>query len=114
MRTDSLVVRNSFLHHNCGAGLWLDINNINYTLENNRIEDNVREGIAIEISYKGVIRNNTVRRNGNATDPYRGNGWLWDAGIGIHASPDVEIYGNTVEGNFNGIVAIQQNRGAAR
>jgi parallel beta-helix repeat protein len=113
VRTDSLVVRNSFVHHNCGVGLWLDINNINYTLENNRVEDNVRDGIAIEISYRGVIRNNTVRRNGNATDPYRGQNWLWDAGIGIHASSDVEIYGNTVEDNFNGIVAIQQNRGSA-
>jgi len=112
VRTDSLVVRNSFVHHNCGVGLWVDMDNINWTLENNRIEDNVRDGIAIEISYKGVIRNNTVRRNGNATDPYRVQNWLWDAGIGVQGSPNVEVYGNTVEGNFNGIVAIQQNRGS--
>ena len=57
-----------------------------------------------------MIRNNTVRRNGWPTDPYRANGWLWDAGIGIHASPDVEVYGNTLNENFNGIVAIQQPR----
>jgi parallel beta-helix repeat protein len=110
VKTDSLVVRNSFFHNNCGVGLWLDIENINYTLENNRVEDNVREGICIEVSYKGVIRNNSVSRNGWPNDPYRPNGWLWDAGIGIHASPDVEVYGNTLNENFQGIVIIQQPR----
>jgi len=109
--TDSLIVRNSFFHHNCGPGLWLDTDNINYVLENNRVEDNTREGIVSEISYKGVIRNNAVRRNGWRTDPFRAKGWGWDAGIGIHASSDVEVYGNTVEDNFNVIIAIQQNRG---
>jgi parallel beta-helix repeat protein len=113
VKTDSLVVRNSFFHHNCGVGLWLDIDNINALLENNRVEDNVREGFCIEISFKTVIRNNMVRRNGWPTDPYRANGWLWDAGIGVHASSDVEIYGNTLDENFNGIVAIQQPRGTA-
>ena len=110
--TDSLVVRNSFFHHNCGVGLWLDIDNINYVLENNRVEDNVREGICVEISYAGVIRNNQVARNGWPTDPYRGNGWGWDAGIGVHASPNVEVYGNTLTENFNGIVGLQQARGS--
>jgi hypothetical protein len=31
-------------------------------------------------------------------------------GIGIHAWPNVEVYGNTVSGNYAGIVAIEQNR----
>jgi parallel beta-helix repeat protein len=113
VKTDSLVVRNSFFHHNCGVGLWLDINNINALLEGNRVEDNVREGIAVEVSYKTIIRNNTVARNGWPTDPHRGNGWAWDAGIGVHASRDVEVYGNTLTENFNGVVAIQQPRGSA-
>lgn len=111
--TDSLVVRNSTFSNNCGVGLWLDINNINGVLENNIVEDNVREGIAIEVSYKTTIRNNSVNRNGWPTDPFRPNGWLWDAGIGVHASSDVEIYGNTLSENFNGIVAIQQPRNAS-
>ena len=54
-----------------------------------------------------MIRNNIVRRNG-FRDP---RGWFWRAGILIAASPDVEIYGNTVEDNANAIVGIQQNRG---
>lgn len=112
VRTDSLIVRRSFFHHNCGVGLWLDINNINYLLEKNRIEDNIREGIAIEISYGGRVHKNTVTRNGNTTDPWRTQNWLWDAGIGVHASANVEIDSNTVTDNFNGIVGIQQSRGA--
>ena len=43
-------------------------------------------------------------------DPYRANGWLWDAGIGIHESNGVEVYGNTLTENFNGIAIIQQRR----
>jgi hypothetical protein len=111
--TDSLIVRNSFFHHNGGVGLWLDISNANFILENNRVEDNVREGIVNEIGFAGIIRNNTVRRNGWPTDPYRANGWLWDAGIGIHASAGVEVYGNILDENFNGIVIIQQPRDVA-
>src|SRR6478672_5067341 len=110
--TDSLVVRNSFFHHNCGVGLWLDINNKNYVLESNRVEDNVREGICLEISFNGIVRNNAVARNGWPTDPYRANGWLWDAGIGIHESDGVEVYGNTLTENFNGIAIVQQRRDA--
>jgi uncharacterized protein YjdB len=108
--TDSLVVRNSFFHHNCGVGLWLDINNKNYVLEGNRVEDNVREGICTEISFNGIVRNNAVARNGWPTDPYRANGWMWDAGIGIHESDGVEVYGNTLTENFNGIAIVQQRR----
>ena len=114
VRTDSLVVRTSYFHDNCGVGLWLDIDNINYVLEANRVEDNYREGICTEISYRGVIRNNALARNGLQTDPYRGKGWLWDAAIGVHASSDVEVYGNTITGDMQGIVAIQQDRGSGR
>ena len=110
VKTDSLIVRNSTFSDNCGVGLWLDILNVNYQLSNNTVARNVREGICIEVSYGGKIFNNIVTGNGWPTDPYRPNGWLWDAGIGIHASPDVEVYGNTLTENFQGIVIAQQPR----
>lgn len=112
VKTDNLLVRNCHVHHNGGPGLWMDINNINYVIEDNHVEFNAREGIVTEISAGGIIRNNTVHNNGTG-DPFRPNGYLWNAGIAVHASRDVEIYGNAVNDNFNGIVAIQQNRGAA-
>jgi len=37
--------------------------------------------------------------------------WAWNAGILIAATPDVQVYGNTVSGNYAGIMAVQQNRG---
>jgi Right handed beta helix region len=54
-----------------------------------------------------VIRNNTVRRNGFLDT----RGWYWGAGIVIAGSSDVEVYGNLVEDNANGIIGIQQDRG---
>ncbi len=103
--TDRLTVRNNWSHHNTGPGLWTDINNINTIYENNLVEDNTMMGIFHEISYACIIRNNIVRRNGLS---YKD--WIWGAGILVAASPNVEIYGNTLEGNADGIGAAQQNR----
>ena len=105
--TTNLIVRNNYVHHNYGPGLWADYDNYGLIYEGNTVEDNAWAGIFHEISYAAVIRNNRVRRNG-FLDP---RGWFWRAGILIVASPDVEIAGNTVEDNANGIVGIQQDRG---
>jgi parallel beta-helix repeat protein len=107
--TDGLIVRNNYVHDNVGVGIHMDENNINTTIESNRIDKNGSEGVAIEISYATIIRNNTVTNNG-WKDPRNRYTYLWNAGIGVHASQNVEIYGNTVSGNYAGIVAIEQNR----
>lgn len=114
VETDSLVVRNSTFSDNCGPGLWLDILNQHSDLYGNTVERNYREGIVIEVGLPGHhIHNNTVVGNGIPVDPYRGNGWGWDAGIGIHETPNVEVDANTVTDNFNGIVIVQQCRTVA-
>ena len=100
-----LVVRNNFSHHNSGAGMWTDINNIYTTYDGNRVEDNTHVGIFHEISYDAVIKNNTIRRNG-----FGKANWVWGPGILIAASPRVEVYGNTLQGNFNGVTVVQQTR----
>ena len=46
--SENLVIRNNFSHHNVGAGLWTDIDNINITFEYNRCEDNTQSGITHE------------------------------------------------------------------
>jgi parallel beta-helix repeat protein len=107
--TDSLLFRDNYVHDNVGVGLHMDLNDINTVIEGNQIEHNGSEGIAIEISYKTTIRHNTVINNG-WFDPRSRYTYLWNAGIGIKASPDVEVYGNTVSGNYAGIVAIDQDR----
>ncbi|GJG87402.1 hypothetical protein tb265_25830 [Gemmatimonadetes bacterium T265] len=100
------VIRGNFAHHNTGAGLWTDINNIYTLYENNRVEDNTHAGIFHEISYQALIRNNQVARNG-----FGSQGWLFGAGILISESPDVEVTGNTVADNAVGIAGKQQVRG---
>ena len=105
--TEGLIVRNNHSQHNNGPGLWSDHDNNNTLYEGNLVEHNSTSGIFHEISYSAVIRNNTIRGNG-----FSHAAWLWGAGIQIAASGDVEVYGNTVEGNFNGISLIQQNRGS--
>lgn len=106
VNTDGLIVRDNYVHDNNGQGLWTDINNIRTLYENNRVINNKDQGIFHEISYDAVIRNNEVRDNGH--DP----AWLYGAGIVVAASSNVEVYGNILSGNGNGIALIQQPRGS--
>jgi parallel beta-helix repeat protein len=105
--TENLIVRGNFVHDNNGPGLWTDIDNVNTLYENNVVEGNSGAGIFHEISYSATIRNNQVRGNG-----FRNRGWLWEGGIMIAGSQDVEISGNVLVDNYNGITLIQQDRGS--
>jgi parallel beta-helix repeat protein len=106
--TRGLVVRGNYSHHNHGPGLWTDINNIDCLYDGNRVEDNDWRGIFHEVSYKCLIRNNVVRRNGFA---FPGTAGAVDgAGILVSSSRDTEIYGNLVEDNRNGIAGQETDR----
>ena len=105
--TRNLVVRGNFSRHNFGPGLWTDIDNYFALYEDNVVEDNERAGIFHEISFDAVIRNNTLRRNGTARDL---PGWATGAGIEVTTSSNVEIYGNTLVDNWQGITGIEDRR----
>jgi hypothetical protein len=108
--TTGLVVRGSCIHHNAGPGLWTDNDNIDTVYEHNRVFRNANEGIKHEISYRAIIRNNLVARNGSDRDS-----WLWGSQILIQDSSNVDVYDNLVEtsGTFgNGIGVIYQDRGS--
>jgi parallel beta-helix repeat protein len=105
---NNLVVQNTSVHDNNGPGLWADESDYNTTFINNTVTNNSAAGIFVEISYKALVANNIVTNNGLAVAP----GWLWGSGIQIAASSDVEVTGNTLQGNRNGISGIQQNRGS--
>ena len=87
-----VVFRNNFVHHNMGDGIWYDTNQSGAStiVEGNLIEDNGRAGVDFEANVGGIIRNNTIRRN--AGD-----------GVFIFRSRNVQITGNTIEGNLGGI-----------
>jgi parallel beta-helix repeat protein len=100
-----VTIRNAYVHDNDCRGLWADINAHDTLIENSLIEHNKAEGIAYEISHGAVIRNNRIYDNG-----YVASGWYWDGGVTIEASFDVEVYGNRLSGNYNGITGVQQDR----
>jgi parallel beta-helix repeat protein len=103
VNSTNLIVRGNYSHHNLGPGLWTDINNIYTLYENNTVEDNERSGIFIELSYDTIVRYNTARRNGTEAFWYY---WTAGAGIEILTAPNVEVYGNVLEDNWNGITAL--------
>jgi hypothetical protein len=102
--TTNLILEGNNAHHNYGNGIWVDINNVNALIANNRSVANTQIGIFLEISCGGVIRNNYVE--GNGTDEnYRS--WAGDAaGITVSMTPNAQVYGNSVIGNAKGIGAI--------
>jgi nitrous oxidase accessory protein NosD len=105
--TTDLVVRDNYVHGNCGHGLWADIDNVNVLTENNRVVANRGNGIFYEIGCGpgGVIRNNHVEGNGF---PERYASWMGDtAGIVVALTSGVEVYGNTLVNNTKGIGGIQ-------
>jgi parallel beta-helix repeat protein len=101
-----VTIRNAHVHDNDCRGLWADINAHDALIEHNLIENNREEGILYEISQDGVIRNNQIYGNGLGSD----RGWYWAGGITVAASFNVEVYGNRVSGNLNGITGTQQDR----
>jgi parallel beta-helix repeat protein len=105
--TVNLVVRGNHVHDNQGPGLWTDINNIYTLYEDNRAIDNYGPGIFHEISYDAVIRNNLVEGNGFGYPD-----WVDGAGILVNSSPNVEISGNTVRYNHDGIAGTHVDRGS--
>lgn len=106
--TKGLVVRDNFAHNNNGPGLWTDLQNRDVLYDHNRTTANRVAGILHEVSYRAVIRDNTIEEDGfNGTgqrSPWHG------AGIVITGSSNVEVYGNTVTDCMNGIVGLQPNR----
>ncbi|MEZ5403273.1 MAG: right-handed parallel beta-helix repeat-containing protein [Bryobacteraceae bacterium] len=108
--TQDLAVRNNYVHHNNGYGLWTDIDNIRTVYEGNLVTDNTHAGIFHEISYAALIRNNHCYRNGSGEA-----GWIWGGQIQVATSRDVVVTGNVVvvDGRGgNGIVVLQQDRGS--
>jgi parallel beta-helix repeat protein len=99
VKSTNTVVRNNWSHDNIGDGWWLDWDNFKNVVENNVFERNSRFGFFYEASFDGVVRNNVFRNNGQSSK-WNGSG-LW-----INTSKNVEVYGNTFEGNKYSTIAV--------
>lgn len=107
-RTSGLVVRHNRLLHNHGIGFWTDIDNIGTLYEANLAVGNRNSGISHEISQAATIRGNLLLGNGDGFHV-----WLWGGAIQLQNARDAEVTGNLVATlRGNGIVLIQQERGA--
>lgn len=104
-KTTNIQLVGNYVHHNVGPGLWADLSAKDMLFADNTVIGNTKAGIYYEISYDAVIRDNYLEGNGFGFDP-----WLWGGGIVISSSPNVEIYGNTVINNGDGIGAVEQDR----
>jgi parallel beta-helix repeat protein len=107
--TTNLLLRYNWVHDNIGPGLWCDGDSIYTVYEYNTVTSNTAPGIKHEISYDATIRYNTVRYNNTAN---LGKSIWWGSDIHILDSPNVQIYGNTVESNSNGIGLVDIERGS--
>jgi parallel beta-helix repeat protein len=93
-----VTVRNAYAHDNDCRGIWADVNVHDALIEDNLVVNNRAEGILYEISQNAIIRDNKVYGNG-----FGASGWYWYGGITVASSFNVEVYGNRLSGNYNGI-----------
>ena len=103
----NLTIRGNNVHDNNGNGIWSDTNYSTVLIENNTVGGNSKAGIWHEVSYNAIIRNNIVTGNGSAA--VATTGWIDSAGIQVSNSANVEIHGNTVRDNANGICLMQSS-----
>ena len=107
-----VTVRQNDVHDNEGPGIWGDLENENVVYEQNHTKGNKEAGIFHEVSYRAVIRSNTIEEDGSDAEG-RDSPWF-GAGIIVSGSSDVEVYGNHVVNCLNGIVGQQPDRTSDR
>lgn len=98
---------NIFRRNNCSRsnyGFWMGYSWDN-TLEDNHIEFNRFVGIAAEHAHGFVIRNNTIRLNGEGIRLWTRGGEVLQYFPGFEVAHDVTIEGNTIETNRLGFNA---------
>jgi len=107
-RTNHLVIRKNYVHHNYGPGLWTDIDNVNSLYEGNVCEYNWAAGIFHEISYDATIRCNVLRYNNQKPNQMEAGN------IFISNSVNCDVYNNIIvvngEAGPNGITVKYANR----
>ena len=105
-----VAFRDNHVERNAGPGLWCDEECRDVVISGNLVEANASAGIFYELSSDAVIRDNTLRSNGDS-----GLTWFWGAEIQVAASRGVVVTGNriTVRPGGRGVMLIDQNRARA-
>lgn len=98
-RSRGLTIQNSSFTHNRGPGLWFDESCYDAKVVNNRMVDNLKHGMAFEISSLAVIADNVITGNPST-------------GMKINDATNVRIWNNTIGGNGKNIDLVQDTRRA--
>ena len=111
-----MVVSGNTVQGNAGPGLWCDVTCLDTTYSGNTVSGNASVGIMYEISDTAQIFDNVVYGNGpsssccgSACPAGSGCSFYSGAQILVSASPNVQVYSNTVSGAM-GIGLLQQYR----
>ncbi len=104
-RSQRITFDGNEVYANRGPGLWCDLDCRSVTYRNNRLHHNDWAGIMFEISDGALITGNRAWENG-----WGKRTWGWGAGILVASSRNVEVTGNLVAWNADGISVISQDR----
>ena len=106
-----LIVQGNYVHDNKGPAFSLDYQCYNWTIQGNRTSGNYVAGILDEISYDGIARYNVIENDAAYPGKMNPSMW-WACAVSVDASPNAQIYGNTLINNSNGICAVSNSRGS--
>jgi hypothetical protein len=99
-RTRGILVRDSVFSHNAGTGLWFDESSYDVSVLNTTMRNNLRHGLALEISARAVVADTVIARN--AGD-----------GIKVNNTSHVSLWNNTIVGNGRPLNIVQDDRDPA-
>jgi parallel beta-helix repeat protein len=85
-RSRGITVKNSVFSNNISTGLWFDESVYDATITGNDVQNNTGNGIAYEISSKGLIADNLITGNGVT-------------GLKVNNASNMDIWNNTVLDN---------------
>ncbi len=78
--SSNVTIADNYVHDNGNVGIWVDTDNTGVRISGNYVANNYAEGVIYEISYNGLIENNTFVRNAIGGGP------------GIAGFPDSAVY----------------------
>ncbi|HEY1293549.1 MAG TPA: LamG-like jellyroll fold domain-containing protein [Chloroflexota bacterium] len=104
-RSTNVTIDSNEVNNNFGHGMWCDTECHAITMSNNKLHDNLVEGILFEIADGASIHDNAIWNSG-----WGYPNWGWGAGIVISSSANADVFNNVVAWSAEGISVIWQQR----
>jgi hypothetical protein len=103
------TIRESYIHHNHGNGVWQDVCGTDLVVVHNVIKSNHLSGVRYEHNQScpgnATIQHNLIQNNNSSTKANDAGG------IAINSAPNADVGFNTFGGNFGAAVYVGGSRG---